>query len=693
MSRNNIKKYASYALAAGSTVPIGLMSFAGMLALSHSLILAVVSGLMIALPENRVYHVNIRKVLEGKLSIEEFLKLCITLRELEEASHNITCQCGVCPTCKIRKNPYYGHYWFLKDLLSRYEHEEHLTEESLQKKSEIEELLEDVQKELVNFLFIDSSDDEVGSEENAWLDYRRKLNSELKRKMFYTYSGLTLSLLSGAVVSYVSYTFMGELLAITGLSALSIGTMGILPVLAFIMVGYAFLIYNAVTDIIADESVKRWVIQFQEAMKAGNYLKIACFVVAAVLVICSMVLTAGTVYYAVKQFFPACKYLAAGVYGAALGFFNFQNVSETAETLPQIFSKMSERFSHFFDGLKKDVRKLWHEENPLQWLNVPRMLWKFFHWLEPLTFVGHTVCAGVIGESSGIFSPGVATGVAATSELAAEAHYFMESEEVCAEEMKQPSIVSSIDEERQALIPGKEKPAYLIAHLLSETKEGSSKEKSQNNGVIVDFSAKRRKRINYHKHTASCQHDEAPSREPSSLLSTSQLSSMPPSSADDGQKKHEDDDGGAEKCRDDRQYGNLMQEDAGHHCHHHAEKHSCAHEHHDDLIALMIKYLVKGAGFLAALWDYSASQLNTRQHQLTWEQSLEKYHLDSPPLKVIEIQEEESVKIQEIKDEIQQLRQTKVSCRPLHSENSCLAFFKPHHERYQQIPAMSLNPG
>lgn len=235
--------------------------------------------------------------------------------------------------------------------------------------------------------------------------------------------------------------FVITLMAIPGVQIPLLVLAAILVPLASI--AYGICVYNAITDMINNDTIKTWYEKIVNQWKDGITVRsVFLTVFSVVLVGLALFLTgctAGTWWTIVQEAKPFTILMTGkGKQAAAIlmgiinpiimffsnFFFNVQNVSQTYEEVEkQILAREKDKrsFSQKWDDFSQDLRLRWGRllmrENIFQIINLPRLFLKTILFpLEVILFIGHLASGSVEGDKAPFVSPWFAFGMDFLSE-------------------------------------------------------------------------------------------------------------------------------------------------------------------------------------------------------------------------------------------------------------------------------------
>lgn len=440
-----IKKLPRYLaltmLTSGASIILGFLSFGGTYALWPILPLAFSAfGLSVAY-EGEIYLQNIKGSLD-KLFKRDHLKHQLANEFLLQNIPDDFASEG-CPSFfkdyvgELRKFQSFGH--------------EHLDKARAIQKKHIEKSLKDMEKWFAQQLFQIKKGGEQKSSPYAqelqiWLamhqqqEWQAKLNKQ--RLTFSAVKGF--SLLAGAFMSLgTTYLLVEAFSVIPALSALSftMWPMLIVPMAVIAGTAYGLLTYNAVTDMISNDTIRKWFNKIREDFKQGLTIRNA-FTAATAMLLVSLALalticTAGTWWTVAEETAPLFSWLnrmpnvIMGVInpiitGLSAVVFNLENSAESLELIDEATRPKKHASAGVLASIKHRVTHVLTHENALQVINPFRLLLKLT--ITPLRivlFLGHLVSIGLTADRV----PGIPQIISALLGIISEGfedfHYFV----------------------------------------------------------------------------------------------------------------------------------------------------------------------------------------------------------------------------------------------------------------------------
>ncbi|WP_133129925.1 hypothetical protein [Legionella yabuuchiae] len=433
-------------LTVGASLILGFLSFGGMYALLPVLPLAFAAfGLSVAY-EGEIYLQNIKGAL-NKLLKADFLKHQISRQYL--LHHFPDTRADDCPQ-------FFKDYEAELHLLNQFG-ERRLDKESRKQKKQFLKTLKDMEKWFSKQFFANTETDSDAS------DYEQELRTWLAkhaqsewRKTFirrnYWFNGVkAFSALAGVFMGLgTTYLLVEAFSAIPLLAFIPFGTWPLLIVPMAVVAGaaYGLLTYNAITDMISNNTLVAWYNTLRNDFKKGPTTRNVFMVITAVLLVgmavALTICTAGTWWTVVKEARPLFHWMGKmpgfimGVInpiitGLSAVVFNLQNTSETLELIYEAIShphhhdsSETKAKSGFLNAMRRGFSNVYARENLLQLFNPFRLLLKLT--LTPLRiilFLGHLV--GIAFTADRV--PGIPQILSALfgfiSEGFEDAHYFI----------------------------------------------------------------------------------------------------------------------------------------------------------------------------------------------------------------------------------------------------------------------------
>lgn len=424
-------------LTGGASLILGFLSFGGMYALIPLLPLAFAAFVLSVAYEGEIYLQNINGAL-NKLFKHKYLQRQIA-NEYLLAHFPEDTKANDCPQ-------FFKDYAAQLQLLHQFSHKR-LDKESKKSKKQIEKTLRDMEHWFAEQLFLRGrsqlTDYEQELQDFLAVNKAQAARDKFNRNRIYYHLAKAFSVLAGAFMGLgTTYLLVEAFSVIPALAAIPFGLwpLAIVPMALVAGVAYGLLTYNAVTDMINNDTIRKWGRKVIDDLKKGNIFMPATALVLVVLALALTICTAGTWWTVAKQARPLFSWMAKmpafimGVINPVItGFssvvFNLQNTSETLEMIESEVKAQENFFVRGFHRLKEGFWHVWQHENALQMLNPFRLLLKLT--LAPLRivlFLGHLISIGVTADRV----PGIPQILSALlgiiSEGFEDAHYFIDHE-------------------------------------------------------------------------------------------------------------------------------------------------------------------------------------------------------------------------------------------------------------------------
>ncbi len=438
-------------LTVGASAILAFLSFSGMLALWPIIPLAIVTFILSVAYEGEIYLQNIRKSLT-KLLKRKYIELSLANEYLLNHFPDTTQE--DCPQ-------FFKDYEQQLKVLGEFGHH-NLDDASRARKLEVEKKL----RKMERWFSVQIFTRKVAKKKST--GYRRQLQDWLnkdeqkqqledlmatrkKRSVQFTIAKV-FSVIAGLFMMVgSSYLLVAAFAAIPVLASLPFTFLPIIVVPLAIIAGaaYTMLIYNAVTSMIENQTLRKWydkIRNIRDDWRKGEYVRSILIVSAAIvlvaLAVTLTVLTAGTWWTIAQNARPIFEWMSKIpafvmgiinpiVIGISSIIFNFQNTSETIEMLDEATRSDDSKkdkpniFVRFGRAIKKGFESLRAKENWLQIFNPFRILIKItLAPLRILLFIGHLISMGVTDDRM----PGIPQLLAAilgtVSEIFEDLHYY-----------------------------------------------------------------------------------------------------------------------------------------------------------------------------------------------------------------------------------------------------------------------------
>jgi hypothetical protein len=391
---------ATSILMLGVITSIGLLAYCGMLAIVPSIALGWVAFALAGFVDGEVYKQNISKGIDDlKLLGKKGLDILI-IKSLDKKLANKS----------EALSGFAKEYYELKEYAESFTHKKLNHEQKEEKKKAIKRL-QRMQKYFVTRVFSPAND---ALDDDLIKSLRNELPS-FKRKIWFLRASIPISL--GAGISFGFATAASLDLACVGLgvgltAALSAA---IWPLAIIACIGYAFLIYHTIADIISNETITKWrkkVVGWFKKDENETRLKhglrvagITCLLIVTIgLGVIATLATAGTWWIAVKngaQLLPALVRAGEYIRDVLVPLATITNlvftIRNSLESVKNIIKTVKN--SHPIELLKAKKEKLFKEETTLQIINPFRIIAKTISLpFMFVVFVGHLISVGLTGD-------------------------------------------------------------------------------------------------------------------------------------------------------------------------------------------------------------------------------------------------------------------------------------------------------
>lgn len=419
-----VMKYIAWSfLTIGVSLLLGFLSFGGMFAfLSAGTMLAlwpilstslVAFGLSVAY-EAEVYFQNIKGAW-NKLFKRNYIKQTIAKDYLLDKITNLDLEND--PECPQFFKDYAAQYLLVK----RYG-EKRLTNKDTADKKRAKSILADMEEWFALQLFAEKSIQATSDYEIAlqnWLEknQQEECHAKLSKHRLSFNLAKVFSVLSGLFMGFgTTYLLVEAFTTLPFFAVLPIMAWPVIivPLAAIAGAAYAFLTYNAITDMINNDTVRKWWKKFRgyftEPVSTANVFMAITSIILVILAIGLTICTAGTWWTIAKYAQPLFSWMAKipsfvmGVLnplitGLSALAFNLQNTSESLELINEEVQKEGNFFSRLFTKVKVAFQELRQHENWLQIFNPFRLLLKItVAPLRIILFLGHLLSIGVTAD-------------------------------------------------------------------------------------------------------------------------------------------------------------------------------------------------------------------------------------------------------------------------------------------------------
>ena len=429
--RKALKWALTHLLTGGVVVAIGLLSYCGMLVLFPSIPLALLAFIFAGLVEGEVFKQNITNgVAQLKLLGKKGLSHLIE-RAIDEQV------CKASPET-IANTPFLQDYLTQQAIVKSFQHKK-LTAAEKKRQAKEKARLERMRQYWVLRILEESAEP---LSPHSLIAMVRKTLPALRRKRLLIYVSLPFCVAAGIGFGFATASALNIALLSLSLSAL---TPLVWPLAAVACVGYVFLIYNTVSDIICNETLSKWKHQIAAWFKKGTNkhgekesawrhgLRVTgiglLLTLAIGLGVLATLATAGTWWLAVKEGARLLPWLVRGAniirniivpitFFTSLVFVlrnSLESVKHIIHTIQNThpLERLKKRFLNWINSLK--------QFNPFRFLaEIIAAPFKM------LVFIGHLIATGLAGDRTpGLSRSGtVASAVAgALSDGLVDGHY------------------------------------------------------------------------------------------------------------------------------------------------------------------------------------------------------------------------------------------------------------------------------
>lgn len=442
-----LKKLAYYLalslLTTGASLILGFLSFSGMYALLPLLPLAYMTFFLSVAYEGEIYLQNLKGAL-AKLFKPNYLEHSLAKDYLLEHAPDEP-EVEDCPQ-------FFKDYKAQVLLLAQFEHKE-LNAASKKKKKELAKTLNDMERWFAKQLFIDSTDQKdktaYALELQQWLALHQQTEWQEQLKKRRTQFNLVkgFSLFSAAFMGLGSTYLMVEAFsAIPFIAALSftVWPVIILPLALIAGTAYGLLTYNAITDLINNNTIINWYNKLRENLNKGLTPRTLFMTAAAIflvtIAVALTICTAGTWWTIATKGRPLFNWMYKMprfimgiinpiVTGGSAIFFNIQNSAESLEMLDKAMQKEKGIAQRIREALINGWNTLRANENLLQIINPFRIFLKLTVTpLRILFFLGHLASMALTSDRVPGIPKIIAIIIAIISEGFEDAHYFVSGE-------------------------------------------------------------------------------------------------------------------------------------------------------------------------------------------------------------------------------------------------------------------------
>lgn len=467
-----IKKIPYYVLLAsltlGASLILGFLSFGGMYVIFPILPLAFAAFALSVAYEGEIYIQNVKgslkKLFKNNYLERHFAKEFL-LNHFPEDLEDENCP------------QFFKDYASQLQLLDAFSHK-HLNASSSKRKQQIEKTLTDMEKWFAVQLFSEEVEKSTYAQAlDLWLSTNQKPQWQQrlsKRKLAFT--GLKVfCFFAGAFMTLgTTYLIVEAFSVIPFFLAIPFGIWPaiIVPMALIAGIAYGLLTYNAVTDMVNNDTIVKWYHKLRQDWQQGltrrNVLMTSCAVFLLAITIALTICTAGTWWTVGSKARPLFGWMARMpkfimsvlnpiISAISAVCFNFQNTAET-------FEMIDEATKDLFDETNKSTESFWQKvthslhdtytnlrqtENTFQLLNPFRIILKLtITPLRYLFFLGHLISIGVTADRMPGLPEIIAALIAITSEGFEDAHYFIDHDPFTENEQAIPRDLPAMLNER-----------------------------------------------------------------------------------------------------------------------------------------------------------------------------------------------------------------------------------------------------
>lgn len=427
-------------LTTGASLILGFLSFGGMYALLPALPLAFAGFALSVAYEGEIYLQNIKGAL-NKLFKFNYLKNYLAKEYL--LTHFPNTDEENCPQ-------FFKDYKRQLELLAEFGHKE-LNQDSKKRKRQIEKTLSDMEKWFAMQLFADKDNPSPNTSKYTkelldWLALNKQdewiKRWEKRHFQFHIVKGF--SVVAGLFMGLGSTYLIVEAFTIIPFFAaipFTLWPIIILPMAIVAGAAYGMLTYNAVTDMINNNTVVKWYNKIRDDLSQGLTVRNVFIATTAVflvgLALALTVCTAGTWWTIATNARPLFDWMKKMpsfimgiinpiITGASAIVFNIQNTAESLDMVDEATRSNKNIFQKIYETISNGYQHLRETENWLQIVNPFRILLKLtITPLRILLFMGHLISVAVTSDRM----PGVpqilSALVAIISEGFEDAHYFI----------------------------------------------------------------------------------------------------------------------------------------------------------------------------------------------------------------------------------------------------------------------------
>lgn len=423
------QRFSLYALTAGASLTLGLLSFGGMFALLPILPIAIAAFFLATLFDGEIYKQNIWGALVKLFqrdNVKQHIARQFLSKEILEASIH-----------KQEGTPqFFKDYDLIKNKLHALTHHKHLSDTEKKRRDDLQHQLETMEAWFTHLLFnintasksseenieegtlyqqavvrflkthIQNNDDATPWHHKAKIRQRLRIGSGIFSVLGGIFMGLgTLFLLTEPL------TTIPFLLAIPFLTSPYI----LIPLALLAAVAYALLTFNALCDFFENETYKKWANEIKKGFSKETRSPKTIFLAVSAIFLIGLALflticTAGTWFTIAQKVEPIFNWLTKLptfimsiinpiITGLTAVAFHIQNTTTTLSIIKheleaeESIATLCKRF------IRTAIQRLIDTENILQWLNPFRLILKLtLVPLQILLFLGHLVSLAVTAD-------------------------------------------------------------------------------------------------------------------------------------------------------------------------------------------------------------------------------------------------------------------------------------------------------
>lgn len=434
-------RFALLLLTVGASLILGFLSFSGMYALLPFLPFAFATFALSVAYEGEIYLQNIKGAL-NKLFKSNYLHNHLAkkylLNHFPENTNDEECP------------QFFRDYKAQLKLLHAFGHKE-LNKDSRARKKSVEKTLKDMEQWFALQLFPTESKDirehsKYSNELRRWLAYNDQNKSQglLKKRQTQFNFVKGFGVLAGLFMGLGStYLIVEAFMVIPFFAAIPFAFWPalVLPMAIVAGAAYSLLTYNAITDIINNNTLVKWYHKICHDLRQGLTVRNVFMATTAVflvgLAVALTICTAGTWWTVATNARPLFEWMKKipsfimGVInpiiiGLSAIFFNIENSSESLEMIDQALQSKKNLFQHIYDAIASGWDHLRKTENWLQIFNPFRIILQLTVIpLRILFFLGHLLSIALTSDRMPGIPQIVSALIAIISEGFEDAHYFV----------------------------------------------------------------------------------------------------------------------------------------------------------------------------------------------------------------------------------------------------------------------------